>query len=113
MGGLVFSIDNTLIHGLVCAPNDQSISSTWDDARPHCYAININGYNDWYLPNKNELNQMFTQLHLIGLGGFASVIYWSSTEVDYSTALGQNFNIGSQFYLSKTNTRYVRAVRAF
>ena len=39
--------------------------------------------------------------------------YWSSTERDIPYAYKQRFNDGRQDYYSKSNTYYVRAVRAF
>jgi hypothetical protein len=47
------------------------------------------------------------------IGGFASGIYWSSTEKDHDDAWGQNFYGGIQGNFNKVNTYYVRAVRAF
>jgi len=36
-----------------------------------------NGYNDWYLPSKDELNEMFKQRTIIGAN---AKYYWSSSE---------------------------------
>ena len=70
------------------------------------------GYTDWYLPSKDELNQLFINKSV--LGGFDTYFYWSSTEGNNYYALNQSFNIGLQYY---NDTRYnkfkVRAVRAF
>jgi hypothetical protein len=71
------------------------------------------GFNDWYLPSKDELDMMYVNLHLQGLGGFASNYYWSSTEFNSYKAWIQNFSNGYQFNVSNLTTYYVRAVRAF
>jgi hypothetical protein len=77
------------------------------------------GYRDWYLPSKYELNLMYLNLHQPGLqppvggGGFASNNYWSSTEINDSTAWFQGFNSGSPYAGLKVNAFGVRAVRAF
>jgi hypothetical protein len=70
-------------------------------------------FNDWYLPSKDELDMMYVNLHLQGLGGFVNNFYWSSTEGDFSNAWSQNFANGGQYYDYKYFYFYVRAVRAF
>ncbi len=79
-----------------------------------CAELQKGGYGDWYLPSKEELNLMYTNLHLAGLGGFASAFYWSSAESSSSSAWGQNFISGIQGSSNKSNDFVrVRAVRAF
>jgi TolB-like protein len=82
-----------------------------------CAAFDINGYKDWFLPSKDELNLMYRNLKQKGLGGFSNDRYWSSSQGGSSTnyAWGQRFSDGGQDYIyySKTNTYSVRAVRAF
>ena len=69
------------------------------------------GYNDWYLPSKDELNILY--INKVAIGGFANNYYWSSTEVDLSSAWGQDFGAGYQFVNGKNYFRNVRAIRAF
>lgn len=71
----------------------------------------LNGYTDWFLPSKDELNLLYQQE--IVVGGFATGSYWSSTESSSYNAWGQNFLFGSQASLNKANALGVRAVRAF
>ena len=80
-----------------------------------CAELQKGGYGDWYLPSKEELNLMYTNLHLAGLGGFASAFYWSSTENSSVYAWIQSFNDGGQFTGNKAGLFLgrVRAVRAF
>jgi hypothetical protein len=90
-GGIVFYVDSTGAHGLVCAPQDQgyfswgcvntfistnnnigsglsntiNIISGCNDApiaASVCYDLVLNGYSDWYLPSLNELQTMFNNL---------------------------------------------------
>jgi len=68
-------------------------------------------YGDWYLPSKHELNLLYLQKNVVG--GFAVEYYWSSTETDNLNAWGQYFFGGIQFDYDKSNSAYVRAVRAF
>jgi len=79
-----------------------------------CDDLVLNGYSDWYLPSKDELNILYQNRNLIG--GFSSDYYWSSSKYEYDNyhAWNENFNNGDQDYLRYTNTIYrVRAVRAF
>lgn len=73
------------------------------------------GYNDWYLPSKDELEKLYLNRALIG--GF-SYSYWSSTDDDdtpTSRALAQNFGTTYVFrnFYNKHNNFYVRAIRSF
>ena len=71
-------------------------------------------YSDWFLPSKDELNQMWLNLHLQGLGGFANYGYWSSTENGINMAWVQGFGDGVQSSYIKYNANgNVRAIRAF
>jgi hypothetical protein len=70
-------------------------------------------YTDWFLPSKDELNQLYQNLKLNNFGGFASNFYWSSTEYFNVVAWTQDFYNGLQSYDNKGNTYRVRAVRAF
>ena len=70
-------------------------------------------YSDWFLPSKDELNQMYLNLHLLNLGGFASSNYWSSTENGNGFAWIRGFGNGTQVNYIKCTSFKVRAVRAF
>lgn len=77
-----------------------------------CRDYNGGGYNDWYLPSKDDLNKLFINKETIG--GFTSDYYWSSTEYNTGTALSQFFANGGLTYFNKAgSTIYVRAVRSF
>ena len=76
-----------------------------------CGDLVLGGYSDWYLPSKDELNQLY--LNRVAIGGFASNYYWSSTEFGSNYAWEQNFYYGSQGYTNKNYLSNVRAVRAF
>ena len=88
------------------------------------------GLSDWFLPSKDELNQLCkyarTQSTAVVdqavrcastgtlLPGFASFYYWSSSQVNSNAAWSQDFGIGNQdFGFGKNNALQVRPVRAF
>jgi len=79
-------------------------------AARYCSDLVLGGYSDWYLPSENELNKLYLSKDIIG--GFVNY-FWSSTERDASDATLQYFANGNSFYISKSNTAYVRAVRSF
>ncbi len=77
-----------------------------------CNDLTEGGYNDWFLPSKDELNKLY--INKVAIGGFADYAYWSSSEYSTHTAWSQNFETGPQYYLSsKSHTNRVRAIRAF
>jgi len=79
-----------------------------------CDSLNYGGYNDWFLPSKDELNKIYLNLKVYGIGGFVDSYYWSSSTGPLTNAWGQNFKDGSQGYYGEGGNRlYVRAVRAF
>ncbi|MBK8503190.1 MAG: DUF1566 domain-containing protein [Saprospiraceae bacterium] len=93
-----------------------------NSAARHCADLTYGGYDDWYLPSKNELGQVYNNRVVIAAtatanGGedFVSGLYWSSTEFSSSVsdAWIQNFATGNQTSGSKNNFSRVRAVRAF
>jgi hypothetical protein len=76
-----------------------------------CGNLVLNGYSDWHLPSKDELNKLY--LNQTAIGGFAAAYYWSSSEDDTNIAWYQYFGNGGQLISLKTSPAYVRAVRAF
>ncbi|MDD5015562.1 MAG: Ig-like domain-containing protein [Atribacterota bacterium] len=76
-----------------------------------CRDYDGGGKTDWFLPSKDELNQLYAQKALVG--GFASDYYWSSSEEDADSACGQGFTSGMQGKYPKDYGLRVRAIRAF
>ncbi len=72
-----------------------------------------NSLTDWYLPSKDELNQMYVNKSAIG-SFFTASAYRSSSESIGESAWTQWFNDGRQIsFSSKVGNFYVRPVRAF
>jgi hypothetical protein len=142
-GGIIFELDSTGQHGLVCAPSNQG-TYPWGcvgtdipntstavgtgatntayimagcTQRPIaasvCADLVLNGYSDWYLPSIGEVQMMYSRLYLQGLGGFGGGWYWSSSQFNPSNAWYMGFDYGPVYYDFKFNGYQVRAVRAF
>lgn len=88
-----------------------------------CKNYKEGGQTDWYLPSRDELNEMYLYAKVLA-GGKADVRgilhfdkewYWSSSEcADNRHAWGQAFSSGDQNYSRKIDgTNGVRAIRAF
>jgi len=85
-----------------------------ETAAQRCTQLNIGGFNDWFLPSKDELDLMYKNLKQEGLGGFSDNWYWSSSQYIVNNAWGQRFGDGGQIGDGgKNSTGSVRAVRAF
>ena len=95
------------IKNLEVAQNDFSQYMTWNEAKKECEKLG----SGWRLPTKDELNILYQNKDKIV--GFANLYYWSSTEVDLTSAWGQNFTNGDETNASKTYLFHVRAIRAF
>jgi TolB-like protein len=78
-----------------------------------CDSFVMNGYDDWFLPSKDEINLMYQNLKRKGLGNFSNTWYWSSSRYDNKYSWVQYFSAGSQDYTIKDGTYSVRCVRAF
>jgi hypothetical protein len=112
-GGIIFFLNGTGEHGKVCAAQDQSLNATWTTAKLICNNLNLNGYDDWYLPSIDELSQMSAKLYKNGIGDISKYRYWSSTEYQATDAGYYAFNSDFSFTYPKHFLCYVRAVRAF
>jgi hypothetical protein len=133
-GGIIFDLDSSGQHGLVCAPSDQGAypwgcygtdipntstavgtgaTSTANivagcTQRPIaasvCADLVLNGYSDWYLPSIGEVQMMYSRLHLQGLGGFGGSWYWSSSQNGPFNAWTMVFGNGYVSYNGKNGS---------
>lgn len=97
-------------HGKVCT--EESLGKLdWYSAMKQCQ--NLNGYSDWYLPNKAEL-ELIHYLKFEFISELENIDCWSSEEFDYNKAYYYNHIFGfSGKKEAKTNIHSVRAVRVF
>ena len=82
-------------------------------AAVYCSELVSGGYSDWFLPSKNELNQMYVNKVALNTSFSAAGNYWSSSESAANRAWFQSFFVGAQFDDTKNVGYYVRPVRAF
>jgi hypothetical protein len=142
-GGIVFYIDSTGQHGLVCAPTDQG-TFQWGCYGDHiagtsialgaglintnlilnncsqrpiaasiCSNLVLHGYDDWFLPSWDELKLIHNNLSSNPSFNFVNYWYWSSTQAHNHLALVVNLQSGSFFDINKDNPSFVRAIRSF
>jgi hypothetical protein len=109
-GGFVVYEENG--HGLVAAISDLE-RLDWKSAKEACEKLISNGYSDWHLPSKEELNSVYDNLGRFGAGGFYKhSIYWGSTD-SQGGGITQGFQTGFTNYDFKDQKYDVRPVRTF
>ncbi len=95
-----------------------ALQGAGDYAAKICDDLVLNGYDDWYLPSKSELKEIYDNRNI--LEGLSDDYYWSSTEND--NELWRNLSWYQQMdstFMGYQNTNYksyharVRAVRSF
>ncbi|OCH99508.1 hypothetical protein A8135_07465 [Legionella jamestowniensis] len=119
-GGLVYAVDGA---GIRIVTADNTLSNIWSDddntfigatsesdgegntlliqaastdgAAEYCYTV-IAPATEWYLPAIEELEAIYTNLHLLGFGNFSGSNYWSSTETSITDAASLSFANGSR-----------------
>jgi len=71
------------------------------------------GKSDWFLPSRDELNQMYVEM--VSVGGSSTDGCWSSSEYEYDASLAwnQRFYFGYQGSYSKGASYCMRPVRSF
>jgi len=145
-GGIVFHVDGTGLHGLIAAAVDQG-SAAWGCSGASiptspvlgagatntaaivagCAEANtaakiadnlvLNGYDDWFLPSKDEMTLMVSTFLKLGLGWPFYYDYWSSSESGATTASRMYAYPpeGCAWYdpAGKTAANRVRSARAF
>jgi len=80
-------------------------------AAAYAAAYDLNGFDDWYLPSKDELFELYAKREAVHADGGAN--YWSSTGYDLNTAWVQSFVDGPQYRQLKFSSAIVRPIRAF
>jgi len=79
-----------------------------------CSNYSNNGLSDWFLPSRDELNELYRRRSLVG--NLGELDFWSSSQRDLSNAWQHDFRRGSQRGSGKGTSfmsSSVRAIRAF
>jgi hypothetical protein len=110
-GGFVVYEENG--HGLIAAMSDLH-SVDWNSAKTACEDLILNGYSDWHMPSKEELNSVYINLGRLKIAGFEDdSVHWTSTESGHGYYAVQVFPRGT-FYTGQMDEKYsVRPVRTF
>jgi hypothetical protein len=77
----------------------------WEDAKKVCEDLG----DGWRIPTILELNIM--RFNRGNVNGFTDEYYWSSNEINNNYVWSKFFANGGEYYTSKDDTGYVRAVR--
>jgi len=103
-------------------------SEIGENAAYRCSQLAINGFKDWFLPSKDELDLMYRVLHKQNMGSFKDELYWSSSVVEevnderWKTECliwyqifsdGMQFDGGGYNEGFRQSELFVRAIRAF
>jgi len=75
------------------------------------HAFSKNGKRDWFLPSRDELMMMYSNIY--NFHTFVNADYWSSTQDTGTRAITVHFGNGDWYSLSKSLVGRVRPIRAF
>lgn len=87
-----------------------------------CEQFESNGYDDWFLPSRDELDSLYQHLDIVNEtaleqegGGilYNGGEYWSSSHYLDNTVWIQSFSAGNQSSELKDKKNYVRTIRSF
>lgn len=84
------------IHDAQCPLYDPDERRWMIAAAELCINYKGGGYDDWFLPSKNELHQACLKLSQSGKINFNDKSYWTSTEYDPLFAWIEHFRFGPQ-----------------
>jgi hypothetical protein len=91
---------------------NQSGNVAATSAAVYCSDLTYNGYSDWFLPSKDELNEIYVNRIALA-AAFSTNYYWSSSQYSSNGARNLTFNSGNQNNNFKSTTYFVRPVRSF
>jgi len=122
LGNFIDNGDGTVTNtntGLMWQQGTASGTYNWQQALSYCENLTLAEYDDWRLPNVNELQSLvdyerrYPSINTAFFPNTVSDDYWSSTTYTRAPlyALHVNFYSGMVDYYYKSNYYYVRAIR--
>jgi hypothetical protein len=78
-------------------------------AAAYCQHLNLHGKTDWYLPAQDEFDLLYQRRAAIG--GFASAVYWTSSESNSDRGWSLEFGGGSKQGRLKGQSERIRCIR--
>jgi hypothetical protein len=108
--GTSISTSSSLGFGNSNTNNIISSCSSSSTAARYAYNLSLGGYSDWFLPSYNELLKISENGFLLNI---ANSFFWTSTQINSTTAYSVNPRTGSSASYSKTNSIFVLPVRQF
>ena len=77
-----------------------------------CDSLTLNGYKDWFLPAKNEIDSLYFNRGSVG-GNLGINCFWSSTNRDATTAWAEYFNSQGALWNNKVGSLLVTCIRSY
>jgi Protein of unknown function (DUF1566)/Bacterial Ig-like domain len=96
--------------GLMWQDNSYTTKHNWRSAMDYCDNLILAGFDDWYLPSRNELSGLYFRKSI--LNDYVSGSYWSSEELSTNSAWVVFFTSAGSGGIPKSAEVYVRCVRA-
>ena len=90
-------------------PNDLDGKYTWAQAKLACESLSVSGYDDWYLPSREELILLFEKKD--DIGNLKHELYWSSDDYTHGYAWLMYMHTGKIYAHEYNDPAYVRCVR--
>ena len=112
-GGIIISLDESSVHGLIVSQNDIENNIEWNEAVKKYTKYNLYGHNDWVLPTLEELKHIYIYKNQIG--GFSDCLYWTSSNHEkyiysfWSVSFKDgDYSYWSEIHKKRANVRLVR-----
>lgn len=115
-GGTIIYVDSTGQAGLIVTNSDIGVAD-FNTAKTNCTNLIENGYSDWYLPNRFQLQLLYTER--ANVNGLSTVNYWSAAFYNPNSisnptdAYYTDFSNGVEGYDNINMVFNYRAVRNF